>query len=134
MAGFYFDYPRDRRVVQLHEVYADEHAHGDDVGLRGDRRQHEDFVGTFGDGDHSDHHAAAYFAQAAQQAYGTSVAFAGYIDYGTVDMPVNVTGADLTAKSNAFYTYAPFDSDQCNLSPQRAPGAITQIGCSASTW
>ena len=74
----------------------------------------QDYVGTFGDGDHSDHHAAAYFAQAATQAYSTSVAFAGYIDYGTVDMPANVTGADLTAKSNAFYTYAPFDSDQCN--------------------
>jgi LmbE family N-acetylglucosaminyl deacetylase len=74
----------------------------------------QDFVGTFGDGDHSDHHAAAYFAQAAQQAYGGSSVLAGYLDYGTVDKPANVTGADLTAKSNAFYTYAPYDTDQCD--------------------
>jgi LmbE family N-acetylglucosaminyl deacetylase len=74
----------------------------------------QDFVGKFGDGDHSDHHAAAYFAQAAQQAYGGSSVLAGYLDYGTVDKPANVTGADLTAKSNAFYTYAPYDTDQCN--------------------
>jgi hypothetical protein len=74
----------------------------------------QDYVGTFGDGDHSDHHAAAYFAQAAQQAYGASSALVGYLDYTTETMPANVTGADATAKSNAFYTYAPFDSDQCN--------------------
>jgi LmbE family N-acetylglucosaminyl deacetylase len=74
----------------------------------------QDFVGKFGDGDHSDHHAAAYFAQAAQQAYGGSSVLAGYLDYGTVNKPANVTGADLTAKSNAFYTYAPYDTDQCN--------------------
>jgi hypothetical protein len=82
----------------------------------------QDFVGTFGDGDHSDHHAAAYFAQAATQAYSTSVAFAGYLDYSTVDLPANVTGSDLTAKSNAFYTYAPFDSDQC-ASPSACAGS-----------
>ena len=74
----------------------------------------QDFVGKFGDGDHSDHHAAAYFAQAAQQAYGSSSVLAGYLDYGTSAKPANVTGADLTAKSNAFYTYAPYDTDQCD--------------------
>ena len=82
----------------------------------------QDYVGTFGDGDHSDHHAAAYFAQAATQAYSTSVAFAGYLDYSTVDLPANVTGSDLTAKSNAFYTYAPYDSDQC-ASPSACAGS-----------
>jgi LmbE family N-acetylglucosaminyl deacetylase len=82
----------------------------------------QDYAGTFGDGDHSDHHAAAYFAQAATQAYSTSVAFAGYLDYSTSDLPANVTGSDLTAKSNAFYTYAPYDSDQC-ASPSACAGS-----------
>ena len=73
----------------------------------------QDYVGTFGDGDHSDHHAAAYFARAAHQLYTTPHTFTGYMDYATSAQPANVSGADLTNKQNAFYTYAPFDILVC---------------------
>jgi LmbE family N-acetylglucosaminyl deacetylase len=81
----------------------------------------QDYVGSFGDGDHSDHHAAAYLAQAAQQGYSASVAFAGYVDYSDISLPANVTGSDFTAKSNAFYAYAPYDSQVCS-SPSSCAG------------
>ena len=81
----------------------------------------QDFVGTFGDGDHSDHHAEAYFTQAAQKAYSASFTFTGYEDYPDVSLPANVTGSDLTAKTNAFYTYTSYDSLICQ-SPSSCAG------------
>ncbi len=69
----------------------------------------QDYLGAYGDGDHSDHHTAGYFTQAAQQQYTTTHTFTGYEDYNTVNLPPNVTGADLDAKDNAFFTYAQFD-------------------------
>ncbi len=73
----------------------------------------QDYVGTFGDGDHSDHHAAAYLVQAALQAYATPHSFTGYEDYGTTTLAANVTGADLTTKQNTFFTYAQDDVNVC---------------------
>ncbi len=81
----------------------------------------QDYVGTFGDGDHSDHHAVAYLTQAAHQQYTATHTFTGYQDYPDTNLPVNVSGADLTAKQNAFYTYVPFDSNVCN-SPSSCAG------------
>ena len=69
----------------------------------------QDYVGSYGDGDHSDHYSTAYFTKAAQQQYTTQHTFTGYQDYITSTLPANVTGADLTAKQNAFYTYAQYD-------------------------
>jgi LmbE family N-acetylglucosaminyl deacetylase len=74
----------------------------------------QDYVGTFGDGDHSDHHATAYFTQSALQRYTTPYSFTGYKDYSTASLPANVTGADLTAKQNAFYIYGQHDSHVCS--------------------
>ena len=77
----------------------------------------QDYVGAFGDGDHDDHHAASYFARQAHLAYTTSHTFIGYQDYETQDRPQNVSGADLTAKTNAFYAYLQFDEAPCGSPP-----------------
>ncbi len=73
----------------------------------------QDYVGTFGDGDHSDHHASAYFAQVAQLQYTLPHTFTGYMDYGTQNLAQNVTGSDLTNKQNAFFAYAQYDGSVC---------------------
>jgi LmbE family N-acetylglucosaminyl deacetylase len=74
----------------------------------------QDFVGTYGDGDHSDHHATAYLTQAAARQYAAAHTVTGYEGYGTSSLRVNVSGTDLTAKQNAFYTYGKDDSQVCN--------------------
>jgi hypothetical protein len=73
----------------------------------------QDYLGGFGDGDHSDHHAAAYFARAAHQQYGVAHTFTGYQGYGTSSRPANVFGADMAAKQAAYFAYAPFDPSVC---------------------
>ncbi len=78
----------------------------------------QDYVGTFGDGDHSDHHASAYFSQAAHLLYNTPHTFVGYLDYNSANMPQNVTGTDLTQKKAAFYTYTPYDFNVCGTEAQ----------------
>jgi len=77
----------------------------------------QDYVGTYGDGDHDDHHASAYFANSAQLSYGVSHTFVGYLDYDSENQPQNVFNSDLTAKSNAFYAYAAYDSAPCGDPP-----------------
>jgi LmbE family N-acetylglucosaminyl deacetylase len=77
----------------------------------------QDHAGSFGDGDHSDHHATAYFAQAAEQAYPGSPAFVGYHDYKIKNYPVNLGSADITAKQNAFFTYGWYDDGACTGLP-----------------
>ena len=79
-----------------------------------DRIDTQDFAGTFGDGDHSDHHAVAYLTRDASRAYTTFThTLVGYMDYLTQNEPANVSGTDLTDKSNAWYTYAADDADVC---------------------
>src|SRR5262245_21595945 len=77
----------------------------------------QDYVGAFGDDDHDDHHAASYFARQAHLAYAGSHTFIGYQDYETQNRAQNVTGADLTAKTNALYTYLNFDEGPCGHPP-----------------
>jgi LmbE family N-acetylglucosaminyl deacetylase len=77
----------------------------------------QDYLGTFGDGDHDDHHAAAYFARQAHLAYTTSHTFIGYQDYETENRPQNVFDPDFTAKKNAFYAYLAFDEAPCGSPP-----------------
>ncbi len=80
-----------------------------------------DYVGTFGDGDHEDHHAAAYFARQAHLAYTSPHTFIGYKDYETQNEPQNVFGADLTGKTNAFYAYL-----RVRLGPLWRPAELRQ--------
>ena len=69
----------------------------------------QDYVGTYGDGDHSDHHSVAYLVQAAVQQYTTLHSLIGYEGYTTSSRLANITGANLTSKQNAFYAYAHHD-------------------------
>jgi uncharacterized repeat protein (TIGR01451 family) len=69
----------------------------------------QDYVGTIGDGDHSDHHVAAFFARAAHTGYTSAHVFTGYLDYGSSGQPQNVFGGDLTAKQQALAAYAAYD-------------------------
>ena len=79
----------------------------------------QDFVGAFGDGDHSDHHATALFVVAGQTNYLAPHTLYSYEDYNKwihlyTDAPGgNVVGDDLTANHNAFFAYAPFDNHVC---------------------
>jgi hypothetical protein len=77
----------------------------------------QDYVGTLGDGDHDDHHTASYFARSAHLVYAGSHTFIGYQDYETENRAQNVTGADLTAKTNALYAYLNFDEGPCGSPP-----------------
>src|SRR3954452_13111934 len=85
--------------------------------LQPDTVRTQDYLGTFDDGDHDDHHAASYFAQAAHLSYGTSHTFIGYLDYASENNPQNVFNSDLTTKTNAFYAYLQFDSAPCGDPP-----------------
>ena len=73
----------------------------------------QDYAGSYGDGDHSDHHTVAYLTRAAAQNYTTPHTLTSYLDYSSSNLPVNVSGADLTAKQNAFYTYGAYDDTTC---------------------
>lgn len=68
-----------------------------------------DYAGTYGDGDHSDHHTVAYLVQTTVQQYTTPHRVTGYEGYNTSFLPANVNGTDLIAKQKAFYTYAEDD-------------------------
>ncbi|WP_228395088.1 DUF7402 domain-containing protein, partial [Modestobacter roseus] len=74
--------------------------------------------GRFGDGDHSDHYAVARLAFEARAAAAPSLPIAGYLGYPGAQLPANVSGAELTAKQNAFLTYAPYDAQMCKTLAQ----------------
>jgi LmbE family N-acetylglucosaminyl deacetylase len=78
-----------------------------------DRISTLDFAGSYGDGDHSDHHSVAYLALAAQQKYGVAHTITGYQGYGISQRPSNVVDPELTAKTEAFLVYAQHDSRTC---------------------
>ena len=73
----------------------------------------QDFIGTYGDGDHSDHHATAYFTEAAGQADPTPHTLTGYIDYPISSLPANLSASDTQAKQATWFAYAPHDSAAC---------------------
>lgn len=73
-----------------------------------------DYAGGYGDGDHSDHHSAAYFAHAAHRAYRTLHTFTGYLGYPMESHPVNLPLAVRTAKLAVFLAYARHDSHVCS--------------------
>ena len=79
-----------------------------------------DWMGGFGDGDHSDHRATAYFARAAHNVYSSPHTLIGYLAYAIASSPQNVFGADLTAKTDAFLAYVAFDASPCGSPPSCA--------------
>ncbi len=72
-----------------------------------------DYSGEFGDGDHSDHHAVGRFANDARSRFLPWTPIDGYLGYTTTRLPANVAGADLQAKMDALFAYAPFDAGTC---------------------
>ena len=77
-----------------------------------DRIGTQDFVGSFGDGDHSDHHATAYITRAAGEQYSTPHELLSYGDYTISSQPANLTA---THAEEA-------DGDRCEQSDLRADG------------
>jgi LmbE family N-acetylglucosaminyl deacetylase len=73
----------------------------------------QDFVGTFGDGDHSDHHATAFFTKAAGERYPGSHKLISYQDYGTSALAANLSPAAAQAKQQTWFVYAPYDPPVC---------------------
>lgn len=73
----------------------------------------QDYVHAFGNGDHMDHYAAANFSRAAHKSYESPHDFVGFAGYQTASLEVNVSGAPLAMKQEAFYTYGGFDSLAC---------------------
>lgn len=73
----------------------------------------QNFRGTFNDGDHNDHVAAAYFTRAAQKRYTAGHQLIAYEDYEDESRPANVSGSLLEAKSSAFYKYSGYDVNGC---------------------
>jgi LmbE family N-acetylglucosaminyl deacetylase len=85
--------------------------------LQPDTVRTQDYVDAFGDVDHSDHIATAYFTRAAHQGYTTPHQLIGYMDYATNDLAQNVFDPDLTTKRNAFNSYLGFDEAPCGSPP-----------------
>ena len=83
----------------------------------------QDFVGSFDDGDHSDHHAAAYLTKSAGQAYVTPHTLVGYQDYAISARPVNLSQSDSSAKQATCFTYAPYDVLVCQTVTQCQQGS-----------
>lgn len=74
----------------------------------------QDFHGRFGDGDHGDHHSAAYLTRAAFERFSGPHQLESYQDYGTAGRPVNLAGPLLRAKQAAFAVYSAHDPLACN--------------------
>ncbi|KAL4943432.1 hypothetical protein BDV06DRAFT_138528 [Aspergillus oleicola] len=72
-----------------------------------------DYVHHYGDGDHSDHHSAAYFVKEALGRYDSGPTLTGYMGYPIVNQTANVVGADLLDKQSAFFAYARSDPIVC---------------------
>jgi len=87
----------------------------------------QNYVGPFGDDDHSDHHAAAYFTRDASRKDTFLHTLTSYQDYFIKVEPVNLTAAQVTAKQNAFMTYAAFDDARCSPSGPCDPSMFQNI-------
>ena len=74
----------------------------------------QDFVNTFGDGDHMDHYATADLALAAHKLFTSPHNFVGYEGYPVSSLAANVSGDLLFTKQAVFYTYGGFDENACS--------------------
>lgn len=74
----------------------------------------QDYVETYGDGDHADHYTTAYAVREAHEEYAAPHELVGFTGYGTARRPANVSGDLLQAKQEAFYTYGREDPLTCS--------------------
>ncbi|KAJ0427038.1 hypothetical protein BJY00DRAFT_7209 [Aspergillus carlsbadensis] len=84
------------------------------VGFGPERVNTLDYVHSYGDGDHSDHHSAAFFVVEAVRLYESNPVLRGYMGYPVINETANVVGTDLLEKQLAFYAYARGDPAVCN--------------------
>jgi LmbE family N-acetylglucosaminyl deacetylase len=73
-----------------------------------------DYVGAYGDGDHGDHHSAAYFTLAAHRDYTAPHRIYGYQGYAAVKRPVNLSGPVRDTKMRHFIAYGKHDHHVCS--------------------
>lgn len=73
----------------------------------------QDYLGRFGDGDHSDHHSSAYLTLAAHKNYQRPHQVHPYLGYAIAKRPVNLNAADRVRKLEAFLAYTPHDERVC---------------------
>jgi LmbE family N-acetylglucosaminyl deacetylase len=83
----------------------------------------QDFVGHYGDSDHSDHHTVAYLTLQAQAKYAAPHTFTGYRGYVIESQPANLTPSQIAQKQAIFFTYAAFDPETCDSVPACAARA-----------
>nr|WP_296075248.1 PIG-L family deacetylase [uncultured Actinoplanes sp.] len=72
-----------------------------------------DYMGSYGDGDHNDHHTAAYFTYEAQKHYRTPHHISGYMGYPMENEPENLPDPVREEKLAVFLAYAPYDVKVC---------------------
>jgi hypothetical protein len=73
----------------------------------------QNYSSNLQDGDHSDHHAAGYFAQEAFRNYDGTAALSAYQGYPMRDRPANLEGGDAVQKLLTFLVYAQHDGAVC---------------------
>jgi LmbE family N-acetylglucosaminyl deacetylase len=76
-----------------------------------------DYTGGYSDGDHADHHNAAYFAYEAQQNYPAEHTLTGFRGYPMTALPPNQPSSVAARKLSIFLAYAAHDSTRCNTAP-----------------
>lgn len=74
----------------------------------------QDFVNSYGDGDHSDHHTTAYFVHEAFADCASNASITAYMGYPLTSQPANINAATLGQKKAAFYTYGGYDRNTCH--------------------
>ena len=92
-----------------------------------------DYTGSYGDGDHSDHHAAAYLTHDASDAYYQGHTIASYLGYPATNRSANVSGNDLTRKRDVYYTYSDYDDEVTHGTQDAGWLARQYVSASATT-
>ena len=72
-----------------------------------------DYTDPYGDGDHADHHNAAYYTEEAQRDYTTSHRFQGFRGYPMTGLPANQSDVAAARKLAIFLAYAAHDPQVC---------------------
>ena len=85
-----------------------------------DQIRTQNYIGSYGNGDHSDHLTTAYLANSAHQQYSPTHTFAGYDGYPMSSQPANVSVRNADQKQTAFLTYAQYDPLVCQTATQCA--------------
>ncbi len=93
----------------------------------------QNFLGSYGNGDHTDHLTTAYFMEAAVIGSGPAPCpVYGYEGYPVDQLPANVSGTPLAEKEQTFYVYSEYDSSGCTSESECfAPGFFAN---SYGTW